>query len=345
MNSVVLTGAAGFIGSHVAELLLSSGVRVRGVDALTDTYPPAVKLRNLGLLTPSPLFEFVHADLATADLRPLLDGIDAVIHLAAEPGVSKSWGTVFPTYVNRNVLSTQRLLEAVAERPLARFVYASSSSVYGPNSGTMHESSVLAPLSPYGVSKLAGECLVGAYAHERGLPSVSLRFFSVYGPRQRPDMAIHRFVEALLDGRPAEIYGQAVQLRDFTYVGDVAAAVVASLTADADPGTVLNIAYGDPVAIPDVLRMVEDEIGGRLDVAQRPHRAGDTDRTHGDSSAAREVLGWVPTVDLATGLARQVAWHRGLRQEPMVTHGGAGAGALAAGTARTREAATTEPAL
>lgn len=314
---VLLTGAAGFIGSHVGELLLARGGRVRGVDALTDTYDPAIKLRNLALLQASSSFDFVHADLATTDVRQLLDGIDAVIHLAAEPGVSKSWGTVFPTYVNRNVLSTQRLLEAVAEKPIDRFVYASSSSVYGPNSGTMHESSVLAPLSPYGVSKLAGECLVGAYAHERGLPSVSLRFFSVYGPRQRPDMAIHRFVEALLSGLPAELYGQQVQLRDFTYVGDVAAAVVDSLTANLAPGTVLNIAYGDPVAIPDLLRMVEDTVGGQLDVTRRPHRAGDTGRTHGDSSAARDALGWVPTVDLATGLARQVAWHRGLRQQPV----------------------------
>ena len=324
MNTVMLTGAAGFIGSHVGEMLLERGWRIRGVDALTDTYDPAAKLRNLALLDHSPQFDFVHADLATADLRPMLDGVDAVVHLAAEPGVSKSWGTVFPTYVNRNVLSTQRLLEAVAERPIDRFVYASSSSVYGPNSGTMHETSVLAPLSPYGVSKLAGECLVGAYAQERRLPSVSLRFFSVYGPRQRPDMAIHRFVEALLDGRPAEIYGQEVQLRDFTYVGDVAAAVVGSLTAPVVPGTVLNIAYGDPVAIPDVLRMVEAEVGGRLDVAQRPHRAGDTGRTHGDSSAAREVLGWVPTVDLGAGLARQVAWHRALRQQPVETVAAAG---------------------
>lgn len=314
---VLLTGAAGFIGSHVGELLLTRGWQVRGADALTDTYDPAAKLRNLALLEHSAAFEFVHADLSTADLRPLLDGIDAVIHLAAEPGVSKSWGTVFPTYVNRNVLSTQRLLEVVAERSVDRFVYASSSSVYGPNSGTMHESSALAPLSPYGVSKLAGECLVGAYAHERGLPSVSLRFFSVYGPRQRPDMAIHRFIEALLRGVPAEIYGQQVQLRDFTYVSDVATAVVDSVTARIAPGTVLNIAYGDPVAVPDVLRMVEDTVGGRLDVTARPHRAGDTGRTHGDSSAARDLLGWSPTVDLATGLARQVDWHRGLHREPV----------------------------
>jgi UDP-glucuronate 4-epimerase len=316
VNVVLLTGAAGFIGSHVGELLLARGWRVRGVDALTDNYDPALKLRNLTSLSRHPGFTFGHADLATADLDPLLEGVGAVVHLAAEPGVSKSWGTMFPTYVGRNVLSTQRLLEAVARTGLTRFVYASSSSVYGPTTGPMHESSTLAPLSPYGVSKLAGECLVGAYAQERDLPTVSLRFFSVYGPRQRPDMAIHRFVEALLDGRPAQVYGQQVQLRDFTYVGDVAAAVVSAVTAQATPGTILNIAHGTPVAIPDVLHMVEDEVGGRLDVDPRPHRAGDTAKTHGDSTAAAQVLGWRPTIDLATGLARQVAWHRSLREQP-----------------------------
>jgi UDP-glucuronate 4-epimerase len=323
VNVALLTGAAGFIGSHVGELLLARGWQVRGLDALTSNYDPAVKARNLTALSRHPGFTFVHADLATADLAPLLSGVDAVVHLAAEPGVSKSWGTMFPTYVGRNVLSTQRLLEAVAGLGLTRFVYASSSSVYGPTSGTMHESHTLAPLSPYGVSKLAGECLVGAYAHEQGLPTVSLRFFSVYGPRQRPDMAIHRFVEAVLDGRPAEVYGQQVQLRDFTYVADVATAVVDSLTAPAPPGTVLNIAHGTPVAIPEVLRMVEEQVGGRLDVTRRPHRAGDTAKTHGDSTAAERVLGWRPTTDLATGLALQVDWHRSLRREPATSVVGA----------------------
>lgn len=316
MRSVLVTGAAGFIGSHVAELLLSEGWQVRGVDALSENYDPAVKRRNLEGLQGHPSFTFVHDDLTTAALGPLLDGVDAVIHLAAEPGVSKSWGEAFPTYVERNILATQRLLEACARAHSPRVVYASSSSVYGPTLEPMHESSRLAPLSPYGVSKLAGECLVGAYAQERGLSTVSLRFFSVYGPRQRPDMAIHRFTEALLDGREVTVFGDQVQMRDFTYVGDVARAVLSAVTAPVPPGTVLNIARGTPVPVPDVLRLLVDQVRDAAAVARLPHRPGDTGQTHGDSRAAAALLGWHPTTDLHLGLKHQVAWHRSLRDEP-----------------------------
>lgn len=332
MNTILLTGAAGFIGSHVADLLLRRGWTVIGIDALTENYDPAVKLRNLAPLTADPRFTFVHADLTTADLDSLVAGTDGVIHLAAEPGVSKSWGESFASYVDRNVLATQRLLEVCAARRVARFVYASSSSVYGPTNRPMRESDRLAPLSPYGVSKLAGECLVGSYAHEQGLSTVSLRFFSVYGPRQRPDMAIHRFVEALLDGRHVEVYGTRVQLRDFTYVEDVARAVVTALEADVVPGTVLNIANGHPVAIPDVLRMAQVAVGGQLVVERHPHRPGDTDCTHGDATAAAEVLGWRSTTDLATGLAHQVAWHRSLRSPDASARPAPSANGTAAGT-------------
>ncbi|WP_127126234.1 NAD-dependent epimerase/dehydratase family protein [Georgenia sp. SYP-B2076] len=318
MASVLLTGVAGFIGSHVAEQLLAHGWRVRGIDALTENYDPRIKVRNLDLFAGDPAFTFVRDDLVTADLSPLLDGVDAVVHLAAEPGVSRSWGEQFPMYVHRNVLATHRLLEAATAAAVPRFVYASSSSVYGPTSDAMRESSRLAPLSPYGVSKLAGECLVASYAHERGLSTVALRFFSVYGPRQRPDMALHRFIEALLDGGEAVVYGDDVQMRDFTYVTDVAEAVSAALTAPVPTGTVLNIAHGTPVSVPDLLRMAEKEVGRELPVSREPHRAGDTARTHGDTTAAAELLGWRATTDLRTGIARQVAWHRSLR-EPTAT--------------------------
>jgi UDP-glucuronate 4-epimerase len=316
MASVLLTGVAGFIGSHVAESMLGRGWTVRGFDALTDSYDPQVKARNLRQFTAHPSFSFVHGDLVTADLRPHLEGVDAVVHLAAEAGVSRSWGEEFPAYVHRNVLATHRLLEAATQLGVPRFVYASSSSVYGPTSDPMHESSRLAPLSPYGVSKLAGECLVGSYAFERGLCTVALRFFSVYGPRQRPDMALHRFIEALLDGGEAVVYGDTVQLRDFTYVGDVAEAVTLAATAPVVPGTVLNIAHGSPVAVPDVLRMAEEEVGRPLAVSPAPHRPGDTGMTHGDASAAAVVLGWRATTDVRTGVAHQVAWHRSLREAP-----------------------------
>ncbi len=316
MNLVLVTGAAGFIGSHVAELLLSEGWQVRAVDALSETYDPAVKLRNIAGLRQNPSFTMVFDDLTTARLEPLVEGVDAVVHLAAEPGVSKSWGEAFPTYVERNILATQRLLEAAARVHAPRVVYASSSSVYGPTREPMHESSLLAPLSPYGVSKLAGECLVGAYAQERGVPTVSLRFFSVYGPRQRPDMAIHRFTEALLDGREVSVFGDQVQLRDFTYVGDVARAVVAAVTAPIPSGTILNIARGTPVPVPEVLRLLEVEVRGEASVARLPHRPGDTRQTHGDNRAAEAALGWRPTTDLPFGVKHQVAWHRSLRERP-----------------------------
>ena len=312
---VLITGAAGFIGSHVSELLLTEGWHVRAVDSLSENYSPAVKLGNISGFRHHPSFTFVHDDLTTARLEPLVEGVDAVIHLAAEPGVSKSWGEAFPTYVQRNILATQRLLEAAACAHAPRVVYASSSSVYGPTLEPMHETSRLAPVSPYGVSKLAGECLVGAYAHERGVPTVSLRFFSVYGPRQRPDMAIHRFTEALLDGREVSVFGDQVQLRDFTYVGDVARAVVSAATASIASGTVLNIARGNPVSVPEVLRLLEDEVRGEASVVRLPHRPGDTSQTHGDSSAAGTVLGWHATTDLSLGLKHQVAWHRSLRDE------------------------------
>lgn len=319
MKHVLVTGGAGFIGSHVAELLVSEGWQVRVIDALTENYDPAVKLRNIAGLRMNPSFTFVHDDLTTADLDPLLEGVDAVIHLAAEPGVSKSWGDAFASYVERNVLATQRLLEAIARAPQSpRVVYASSSSVYAPTSDQMSESARLGPLSPYGVSKLAGECLVGAYSHERALSTVSLRFFSVYGPRQRPDMAIHRFTEALLDGREVTLFGDSIQLRDFTYVGDVARAVVSAVTAQVPSGTILNVAMGSPVPVPEVLRLIEGEVRGEAEVSRRPHRAGDTASTHGDSRAAAAGLGWRPTTDLQLGLKHQVAWHRGLRDIPPV---------------------------
>lgn len=309
MARVLLTGAAGFIGSHVSEVLVREGWQVRGVDAFTDNYDPAAKARNIALLRADPSFELVVDDLLEADLFDLLDGVDAVIHLAAEPGVSTSWGAGFDVYVRRNVLATQRLLEAVAAAGVPRLVYASSSSVYGPTNEAVNESAPLAPLSPYGVSKLAGESLVGAYAHERGLNAVSLRFFSVYGPRQRPDMAAHRFIEALLEGEEVEVYGNRVQMRDFTFVEDVAAAVSSALTADFASGTILNIANGTPVGVPDLLHLIEEQLGTELSVRRLPHRVGDTSKTHGDSSAAARILGWHATTDLKTGLASQVAWH------------------------------------
>jgi UDP-glucuronate 4-epimerase len=311
MSCIVVTGAAGFIGSHVSEALVAAGWRVRGVDAFTNTYDPQQKRSNLSGL-PGSRFELVEADLVSDDVAALLDGAEAVAHLAAEPGVGASWGMTFASYLERNALATQRLLEAAVTARIGRVVYASSSSVYGNGATTpLREEAPLRPASPYGASKLLGELLLAAYVEQRALPGVSLRYFSVYGPRQRPDMAAHRFIEALLDGRPLALYGDGSQQRDFTYVDDVVAATVAALTADIRPGTVLNVAAGVPVSIRRLIDLLRELMAcDRVAVDRRPQRDGDVVRTEGDGTAAAQVLGWRAQTDLRAGLARQIAWHR-----------------------------------
>ena len=318
MGCILLTGIAGFIGSHLGESLVREGWPVRGVDAFTDTYAVGQKRDNLAALSRSPMVQLVAGDLARDDLHGLLEGVDAVVHLAGEPGVPGSWGRAFPTYVERNVIATQRLLEEAATAGVRRFVYASSSSVYGPDHRPLVESMVPRPLSPYGASKLAGEVLVGAYAQERGLSTVSLRFFSVFGPRQRPDMAPHRFIECLLDRRPLPVYGDGRQARDFTFVGDVVAATTAALTAALPTATVLNVARGESVEVNELIAILAEELGVEPVIEHRPPRVGDAPRTEGCADAARTLLHWVPATDLREGLRRQVEWHlqRRLQSEP-----------------------------
>jgi nucleoside-diphosphate-sugar epimerase len=315
MAYATVTGAAGFIGSHLVEELLRAGWRVRGIDGMTTTYDPAQKCANLAVLRRHPGFEFVEADLAHDDLAPLLEGSDAVAHLAAEAGVAASWGDDFRRYAERNVVGTQRLLEAATVAGVRRVVYASSSSVYGEGvTAAVAEDRLPRPSSPYGASKFVGEMLVGAYAEQRGLHGVSLRYFSVYGPRQRPDMAAHRFIEAILDGRPLTLYGNGSQMRDFTYVADIVAATAAALSADLHPGTVLNVATGAPVRVGELVRLLAELAdAASISVDSSPERPGDVGRTHGSSAAAAALLGWSPRTPLREGLAAQVAWHRARR--------------------------------
>jgi UDP-glucuronate 4-epimerase len=333
MTHVVVTGAAGFIGSHLAERLLAAGCQVLGVDGLTTTYDPAQKRANLDRLRGHPAFEFVEADLAHDDLAGLMSGADAVAHLAAEAGVAASWGEDFRRYAERNVVATQRVLEAATVANVRRVVYASSSSVYGEGvTAAVVEDRMPRPSSPYGASKFVGEMLVGAYAEQRGLHGVSLRYFSVYGPRQRPDMAAHRFIEALLDGRPITLYGDGSQARDFTYVADVVAATAAALTADVAPGSVLNIAHGDPVTVRELVGLLGELVDARgVQITTVGERAGDVARTHGSSDAAAGLLGWEPRTGLRDGLAAQVAWHRA-RRAPAVPAPAPGDGTVLLGS-------------
>jgi UDP-glucuronate 4-epimerase len=315
MNRALVTGAAGFIGSHLCEALLARGWTVRGVDSFNDFYDPRYKRRNIVAALEHPGFELIRGDLSDLVLDDILDGVDAVAHLAGEPGVTTSWGPAFARYVDRNIMATQRLLEAVSRLGARPFVYASSSSVYGTDADALRARGEPRPKSPYGVSKLAAEALVGAYSHSFGIPATSLRYFSVYGPRQRPDMAAHRFIESMLDGRPITIYGDGSQVRDYSYVADVVDATIRSLSADLPLGAVLDIASGSPVDVNTLIATLQDLLP--LDdatVERVGERRGDVERTAGRIDLTRERLGWSPRTDLQSGLAEQVAWHVRRRQ-------------------------------
>lgn len=313
----LVTGAAGFIGSHLSEALSQAGHQVRGVDAFTDYYDVAIKRRNALEAGRSNGVEILEADLLTCDLEALLDGVDVVYHQAGQPGVRLSWAEGFERYNAANVLATQRLLEAVRVSGVRRLVYASSSSVYG-NAAVYPtpESALPAPHSPYGVTKLAGEHLCNLYAANWGVSTVALRYFTVFGPRQRPDMAMHRFIDAAMNGGTLCLYGDGEQVRDFTFVADVVAANLAAGEADVAPGTVVNVAGGGSVSVNGLLALLEELVEGKLDVQRLPDQPGDVRATGGTIARAAEQLHWHPQVDVATGLARQLEWQRAAQLVP-----------------------------
>jgi UDP-glucuronate 4-epimerase len=305
----LVTGAAGFVGSHLTQRLRREGLEVTGLDSFTAYYDVGLKRANAEATIRAGV-KLVEGDLNVIDLDSVLDGIDVIFHLAGQPGVRSSWGTEFSTYTHCNIDATQRLLEAGRRsRTLRRLVYASSSSVYGDAERyPTRESDHPRPVSPYGVTKLAAEHLCSLYATSFGVPTVSLRYFTVYGPGQRPDMAFTRFAQAALRGDEIVVYGSGEQVRDFTYVEDVVEANLLAATRDVAPGTVLNVAGGSHTTVTEVLQIFEELAGHRLSINRGGAVAGDVRRTGGDTTAIRAVLGWKPTVTLRDGIARQFAW-------------------------------------
>jgi len=307
---VVVTGCAGFIGSHLTKRLLHEGMEVYGIDAITDYYDPAIKHRNLQMLKQIPGFRFEQADINSVDLKSMIDAADYIYHLAAQPGVRKSWGTSFGVYTRNNILATQKLLESAKEsKRLKKFVFASSSSVYGQtNAEKIPEEHPTRPFSPYGVTKLAAEHLCSLYAANYDMPVVSLRFFTVYGPGQRPDMAFSRLIKAALTGGSFTLFGDGTQERDFTYVDDVVEGLVRSMKSDVCG--VFNIGGGHVVSLKEVIGHVERITGSVVKLAYMPKQKGDVRRTSADISRIARALGYAPRVSISEGIRRQVEYVR-----------------------------------
>jgi UDP-glucuronate 4-epimerase len=312
VSRVLVTGAAGFIGSHLCDALIARGDDVLGVDSFTDYYSPARKRANLSDALATGL-ELRRIDLTCDRLEPVVEGIDVIYHLAGQPGVRPSWGEGFDLYARRNLVATQRLLEATLHAGAGRFILASSSSVYG-NIGERpaQESNPLAPVSPYGLTKAACEELVGVYGRVHGLSAVSLRYFTAYGPRQRPEMAFASFIRAALSRRPLRVLGDGKQTRDFTFVADVVAATIAAAELGKEPA--YNISGGTSSTLLEAIAEIERLVERRALISFSPSSRGDAYRTKADLTAARRDLGYTPEVSLREGLALQV---RAAMREPV----------------------------
>jgi nucleoside-diphosphate-sugar epimerase len=323
-GTAIVTGCAGFIGSHLAERLVAEGYHVVGVDCFTDYYPRAAKEANLTQLRQSPRFRLLEEDILELDWAPLLGGAQYVFHEAAQPGVRGSWGESFDIYVRNNVLATQRLLEAAKGgvlsaangKGLKGLIFASSSSVYGDAEAfPTTEDGALRPVSPYGVTKLACEHLCRMYHKSFGLPVVTMRYFTAFGPRQRPDMAFHRFIKAIMEGQEIVVYGDGEQTRDFTFVSDVVGATLLGTNPKAIGGT-FNVGGGSRVTVNETIRMLEKIIGKQSRVRYEGSQRGDARHTSADTSRATTILGYRPTVSVEEGLRKEVEWLVQSRERP-----------------------------
>lgn len=305
----LVTGAAGFVGSSISDRLLADGHTVTGIDCFVEYYPREVKLRNIAGAKNSPNYKFIEANLLQYDLEALLKDVDWVFHQAAQAGVRASWGSYFSSYCDNNILATQRILETAKKYSnIKKIVYASSSSIYG-NAETFPTSEKVSPqpVSPYGVTKLAAEHLMSLYASEFGVPTVSLRYFTVYGPRQRPDMAFNRFARAALTGDEISLFGDGEQSRDFTYISDI---VEANLSAaqHGQAGQVFNIGGGTQATVNAVLDIFRSHVGEKLRIKRLERQVGDARHTSADTGFARSVLKYKPQVSLEQGIKSELDW-------------------------------------
>lgn len=300
----LVTGCAGFIGSHLAERLLQEGFKVTGIDCFTDFYPREIKEKNIAKTLTHERFDLIDKDILQIDEFP---EVDYIFNQAAQPGVRGSWGKDFEVYIRDNVLATQKLLEFYKCKKIRKLVFASSSSVYGETELPMKENSTLRPLSPYGVTKLAAENLCYLYYRNHHIPVISLRYFTVYGPRQRPDMAIHRFVRAILVGEEITVYGDGEQTRDFTYVSDVIEANLLAASNDL-VGGVFNVGGGSRISVKELIKKIEKITGKKAKLEYIEKQRGDVKDTLADTSKAREVLHWKPRVRIEEGLERYISW-------------------------------------
>ena len=304
---ILVTGAAGFIGSHLCERLLQmKDIDVIGIDGFINPSLNQSKQRNLRLLLTHPRFQFHQVDLRQADLERFLDGVQVVYHLAGIPGVRTSWGTDFQAYVEHNIVATQILLEAVREFPLEKFIYVSTSSVYGEKVGKVAEDSIPTPLSPYGVSKLTGEYLCKVYQVSYGIPLVILRYFTVYGPRQRSDMAFHQFIIRILHHEPIKIFGDGLQTRDFTYIRDCVEGTALALQAEGVIGETINIGGRERASILEVISLIEDLLNVKATLEFTERLKGDPRDTWADISKAQAILNYNPVSSLKTGLEQEI---------------------------------------
>lgn len=306
----VVTGCAGFIGSHLVDRLLSEGWSILGIDSLAPTYDSVGRRRQVERLAGLEGFEFIEGDINRIDLTELVGDAEVVFHLAARPGVRASWRD-FATASDANILATQKVLDAVASNPDTRLVFSSSSSVYGSAEDfPVAESRPLAPISPYGVTKAACEALLSAYASQYAVSLTSLRYFTVYGPRQRSDMAFTRWIRSALRGVPLPVYGDGKAIRDFTYVDDVVDATMLAASPTTAGHRIFNVAGGGPVSVNDVIEMLGEIVGKAIDVHHTDPAKGDPARTGGDTRLIERELGWRPSTDIREGLAKQVEWAR-----------------------------------